>query len=373
MNRKKLGFGMMRLPLVNDDIQHVDFEKTCALVDTFLEKGCTYFDTSYVYHGGMSEEITRRTVVERHPRDHFTLATKLPVWNASSESHAIELFEEQLANCGVEYFDYYLLHNLNGYVYDTRVKPYAIFERMAEQKKIGRIRKLGFSFHDCPEELDRILGEHPEVDFVQIVVNYYDWESSWVQARCCYETIRRHGKDVIIMEPVKGGMLVRPPKELLEKMQAIRPGMSPTSWAFRFAAEQEGVIAILSGMSTLEQVLENTALLDVSQPLSDAERQMLLDSAPQYRAMGPYHLDSFEQYRGIASNGMPVDQVLENYNSWMIQKSYNVPVCAEQCYYRSLRSRHQIEDSWIEAPIIDRDGRDITEMVRGAENYFLQF
>jgi hypothetical protein len=368
---KKLGFGMMRLPVIGGDDRNVDFEKSCALVDAFIEKGGAYFDTSYVYHGGRSEEFTRRTVVERHPRDSFTIATKLPVFFVSREEDVTKLFETQQTNCGVDYFDYYLLHNMNGLVYNTKAKPCRIFEIAEALKEEGKIRRLGFSFHDSPEELDRILSEHPEVDFVQIALNYYDWTSSWVQSARCYETIRRHGKDVIVMEPVKGGMLAHPPRALFEKMQAARPGMSPASWALRFAAEREGVIAVLSGMSTLEQVLENTALLKDPHPLSDGERKMLTDSAPLYRAMGPYGMENFEEYVGIAANGMPVDQVLENYNSWRLQHSYGVNVCAEQCYYASLRARCGMEGSWIEGPILDRAGRDITEMVREAEDFFL--
>lgn len=216
MKNNKLGFGMMRLPVLDGDPGKVDLEKTNKMVDAFLEKGHTYFDTSFVYHNGKSEEVTRRTVVERHPRSSFTLATKLPTWDISCEADVRRIFEQQRKTCGVEYFDYYLAHNLNSLFYNTIITPNRVFEILEEFKKEGKIKNLGFSFHDCPALLDRILTEHPAVDFVQIAFNYYDWSSSWIQSQRCYDTIRRHGKKTVIMEPVKGGMLSHPPKALRE-------------------------------------------------------------------------------------------------------------------------------------------------------------
>lgn len=250
MQNKKLAFGMMRLPQLDDNPEHVDLEKTCEMVDAFLQKGYTYFDTSYVYHNGKSEEFTRKALVERHPRESFTLATKLPTWAIKSEEDVKRIFAEQLQNCGVDYFDYYLVHNLNSGFYDNIVTPYHIFEILSEYKKEGKIKHLGFSVHDAPEFLERILNKHPEVEFVQIAFNYYDYSAAWVQSKKCYDIIRSHGKLVNIMEPIKGGMLTYPPKALFEQMQAKRPVMTPAAWALRFAADQEGVQAILSGMST---------------------------------------------------------------------------------------------------------------------------
>ena len=171
MQNKKLAFGMMRLPQLDDNPEHVDLEKTCEMVDAFLQKGYTYFDTSYVYHNGKSEEFTRKALVERHPRESFTLATKLPTWAIKSEEDVKRIFAEQLQNCGVDYFDYYLVHNLNSGFYDNIVTPYHIFEILSEYKKEGKIKHLGFSVHDAPEFLERILNEHPEVEFVQIAFN----------------------------------------------------------------------------------------------------------------------------------------------------------------------------------------------------------
>ena len=371
MNQKKLGFGFLRLPVINGDNKNVDHAKVCEMVDAFIDRGYSYFDTSFVYHGGKSEEAFRKTVAERYPRDKFTVATKLPTYRINSEEDVLAIFNQQLENCGVEYFDYYLMHNVKDYVYDQKIKPFHIFEQLSELKTAGKIRKLGFSFHDSPEELDRMLSEHPETDFVQIVINYHDWNSSWIQSRRCYEVIRKHGKQVTIMEPVKAGMLAHPPQALLEQMQTRNTSLSPAAWALRFVCELDGVIAVLSGMSTMEQVLDNTTLMNDPAPLTDDEREMLLNSVPLYRAMGPYKLSSFEQYRGIAKNGMPVDEVLENYNNCRILNNLGAFAIADTNYYYSLRLRNGITDSWIEAPIMDRDGNDITEMVREAENYFL--
>lgn len=373
---KKLGFGMMRLPVIGGDDGNVDFDKTCVLVDTFMERGFTYFDTSFVYHNCHSEEITRRTVVERHPRNSFTLATKLPAFLIELEEDVEKTFHQQCANLGVDYLDYYLLHNINGELYSQKLVPLYVFETCARLKKEGKIKNLGFSFHDVPEQLDIILSEHPEVDFVQIVLNYYDWTSSWIQSKNCYDIIRKHGKQVIIMEPVKGGILANPPKPLSDEMQALHPGMSPASWAIRFAQGMDGVLAILSGMSTPEQVIENTALFDSPHPLTDEERQILINSAPLYRSLGQFHLDDLEPYKGIGPGGFPVDELLSTYNSWLLQKSRGAAVCAEQCYtphYKRLLKKHNVPKDWTKQTILNRNGQDISEMVREAEAYFLQF
>lgn len=367
-----LGFGMMRLPVVNGNYEKIDHAETCKLVDKFLEKGFTYFDTSYVYHNGFSEEAARECLVKRHPRDSFTLATKLPTFNITKKEQVSETFEQQLKNCGVDYFDYYLLHTLNVTTYDSYVEPCGMFDFIKRQKEGGRIRHIGFSFHDSAEMLDRILTEHPETEFVQIVVNYFDWESRFIQARKCYETIRKHGKKVVIMEPVKGGMLANFPPGLEKEMKAVQPNLSAASWAIRFGASLDGVIAVLSGMSTMEQVEDNTSYMENFVPLSRQEKDLLTKGAAAFRKSGPLHTDDFGKYEGICENGMPAAAVLEAYNASMIQP---VPTFgADLCYYKCERYRKGLKDGeiWMDGNVFDKDGNDITEMLAKAEKFLLE-
>lgn len=276
---KKLGFGMMRLPLLNaDDPKSVNFDEVCRMVDTFLERGFTYFDTAYMYHQFYSEEVVREALVKRHPRESFQLADKLPSMFLKKEGDQERIFAEQLQKCGVDYFDYYLVHSLNAAHYET-VTRLGSFEFVAELKRQGKVRKMGFSFHDSAEMLDRILCDHPEVDFVQIQLNYLDWESVNVQSRLCYETCLRHGKPVIVMEPVKGGTLARVPARAEQMLRAKDPDRSVASWAIRFAASCPEVFMVLSGMSNMEQLCDNLGYMEHFEPLTDAERAMLFETA----------------------------------------------------------------------------------------------
>lgn len=372
MKKANLGMGMLRLPILDGDNAKVDLQKTCEMVDAYMASGFHYYDTSYVYHGGKSEEAVRKAVTERYARDRYTITSKLPVGRVDSLEKAEEVFTQQLQNCGVDYFDYYLLHNTKGPNYDKIIQPLNLFGFIHKKKEEGKVRKIGFSFHDSPEVLDRMLNDHPEVDFVQIVLNYYDWNSCWIRSRECYEVIRKHGKDVIIMEPVKGGMLAHPPVSLLDKMQKADPSLSPSAWALRFAASFEGVIAILSGMHDLEQVIENTNLFNSIEPLNEEEKKMLIESTPDYWAMGPYGIRDFEKYRGISE--VPVDCILEVSNILQYETSVGVGANADNNYYEGYRHSIGIEEcrtSLITEPIIDKDGNDITEMVKEAESFLL--
>ncbi len=251
---KKLGFGLMRLPQKDGAI---DIEQVKAMVDRFLEAGFTYFDTAWAYPG--SEDAIRRALVERYPRDRYQLATKNAAWiKCATRDDAIAQFETSLRQTGAGYFDFYLLHNLG----ETRTKFFDDFDMWSfvqEKKRAGLIRHAGFSFHSTPEELEEILTRHPEMEFVQLQINYGDWENPAVQSRRCYEVARRHGKPVVIMEPVKGGMLADPPASVKAIFQAADPHASCASWALRFAASLEGLITVLSGMSSLEQMEDNLA------------------------------------------------------------------------------------------------------------------
>ncbi len=265
----KLGFGLMRLPHKGAGI---DIKETSRMVDMFLNAGFTYFDTAYVYSG--SEEAIKKALVERYPRDRYTLATKLYVPSAHSERDAREQFYTSLKRTGAEYFDYYLLHALKkGYYRDY--EKYHLWEFAAEQKEKGFIRHIGFSFHDSPELLDQILTEHPETEFVQLQINYADWEDSSIASRRNYEVARKHGKWITVMEPIKGGTLANPPDEVKRLFTGYSPKRSYASWAVRFAASLDGILTVLSGMSNVAQMEDNLSYMQGFQPLNDDEQKII--------------------------------------------------------------------------------------------------
>lgn len=269
MNEKKLGFGMMRLPRRG---MSIDIAETSEMVDLFLDAGMTYFDTAFVYPG--SEKAVRKALVERHPRDSYTIATKLMASAVPTEGMAKKELETSLKRLGTDYVDYYLLHSLMSSNYQ-KYEKYHLWDFVKEQKEKGVIRHIGFSFHDGPELLEEILAAHPEAEFVQLQINYADWENPDVQSRAVYETARKFGKPVVIMEPIKGGKLADPPFEVKKLMQKENPYMSPASWAIRFAASLDGVRAVLSGMSAVEQMKDNLSYMKDFVPLSESEQAVI--------------------------------------------------------------------------------------------------
>ncbi len=272
----KLGFGLMRLPLIGDKI---DVEQTKEMVDLFMANGFRYFDTAYGYNAGESEKTAKLALVDRYPRDSFLLATKLPAWaGANTREEAEQMFYTSLERTGAGYFDFYLLHNM-GEARTKLFEDYKLWDFIAARKAEGLIRHIGFSFHDKASSLDEILTAHPEAEFVQLQINYADWENVTVESRKCYETARKHGKPVVIMEPVKGGNLARLPEEVASVLREANPEASQASWAIRFAASLDGVIAVLSGMSNVEQMKENISFMKDFKPLTDNERETIMKAS----------------------------------------------------------------------------------------------
>lgn len=280
---KKFGFGFMRLPLVDGDFSRVDKATLCKMVDCFLDKGFQYFDTAWFYHDGQSEAAIKDCVVKRRHRSSFLLADKMPLVLVHQKEELEGYFTTQLRRCGVDYFDYYLIHDMGGDRVEAAEKL-DIFSFLEKKKKMGLAGKIGFSFHDTADVLDRLLTEHPEVDFVQLQLNYLDWESPAIQSRECYETAKKHGKPVFVMEPVKGGTLASLPPEAERLLAALALERSMASWALGFAAGLENVQMVLSGMNTLEQVQENTTYMDSFQPFGKEELQALQNAGDIIRA-----------------------------------------------------------------------------------------
>lgn len=271
---KKLGFGCMRLPVIGGDDNQIDEAAFCHMIDSYMEQGFKYFDTAYPYHNGNSEAAVRKCLVERYERESFFLADKMPLWAVKENADYQKIFDVQLERCGVEYFDFYLLHAMsNDRLAETEKKGgFAFVQKMKEE---GKVRHIGFSFHDSAEVLEEILKNHPEMEFVQLQINYYDWESENVQSRKCYEVAVKYGVPVIVMEPVKGGTLANMVGEPANILRSLDAEASFASFAVRYAASLDGVMLVLSGMSNEEQLSDNISYMKDFQPLSEKEREAI--------------------------------------------------------------------------------------------------
>ncbi|MBQ9936821.1 MAG: aldo/keto reductase [Oscillospiraceae bacterium] len=267
---KKLGFGLMRLPTLSDDVTNIDFEKLNKMVDVFMEKGFTYFDTAAPYHKGFSEIAFKNCVSSRYKREEYTVADKLSFFMIDKKEDMEGFFEKQLEKLGVDYIDYYLLHAMGRPSY-KKATDFDAFSFVQKKKAEGKIKSVGFSFHDKAEFLDEMLTAHPEMEFVQLQINYLDWEDVNIESKKCLEICKKHNKPVIVMEPVKGGSLVNIPDEADELFKSLNKDASNASWAVRFAASCEGVFMVLSGMSNIEQLNDNISFMEDFKPLTKEE------------------------------------------------------------------------------------------------------
>ncbi len=307
----KLGFGFLRLPEIDGQI---DLDTVKAMTDAYIAGGGRYFDTAYTYLDGRSEDVIREAVVKRYPRDAYELATKIPGYQAKSYADCFRFFEESAQKCGVDYFDVYMLHWMTEEHYRI-AQELRQFDFLKELKRTGGAKRIGFSFHDTAELLDRILTEHPEVDCVLLQINYLDWDSPAIQSRLCYETALRHGKTVLVMEPVKGGRLAKVPEEAAAILKQIDPDASPADIAIRFVKGLERVSVMLSGMGTLEQMEKN---LRTQPALSNQELELLFQAAQIIRNATAVGCTGCGYCLSHCPQSIPISTCFSLYNEYMV-------------------------------------------------------
>ena len=326
--KKNFGFGMMRLPMVGEE---VDIPLTTRMVDAFLSAGFNYFDTAHPYIQGKSELAIKECLTSRYPRDRYVLANKLSGGCFETEEEILPFFQNQLEACGVAYFDFYLLHAVSAKRDElyTRTRSYEIVKELKTQ---GKVRHMGFSFHDSADFLDRFLTAHPEMEFVQIQFNYADYEDPKVESRKCYEVCRKHGKPVVIMEPVRGGSLVNLPQEALEMMDG-----SPASYAIRYAAGFPGVAMVLSGMSDMAQMADNLSFMTDFVPLSEKEQQIVAHARTLYQAQHRIPCTACRYCVDGCPVGIPIPEVFALFNQTKTEEGQPgqdyaaLPVKADAC------------------------------------------
>ena len=310
-----LGFGCMRLPRLYPDKPEIDTELGQRMVDYAYSHGVNYFDTAYPYHEGLSEPFIG-AALSKYPRESYNLVTKLPTWLINGEADIEHYFNEQLQKCGVDYFDFYLVHSLNAERFET-VQKLHIFENLCELKAKGKIRHIGFSFHDKPDVLERILAAH-DWEFAQIQLNYLDWELQ--DARRQYELIEQKGIQCTIMEPVRGGMLATLTPEAVDCFQQANPNVSTASWAIRYAASLPNVLTVLSGMTNFDHVTDNVATMEAFRPLSQQEREVIDHALAAYRKAVTIPCTGC-RYCMDCPAGVSIPEVFAAYNRYATSKS----------------------------------------------------
>ena len=313
--KKNFGFGCMRLPM---DGESIDQQAFCAMIDKFIDAGFNYFDTARPYHKGFSEKMLKTCLTQRHDRSEYLLANKLSPNLFEKEEEIRPVIEDQLATCGVEYFDFYLMHALSAERHQKYLDTHA-YDVAQQLKAEGKLRHVGMSFHDTAEVLDKILTDRPELEFVQLQFNYVDYDDPSVQSRLCYEVCRKHGKPVMVMEPVKGGTLVNLPEEA----KALLTSGSPASYAIRYAAGFDGIVMVLSGMSNMEQMEDNLSYMTEFQPLSAAEHELIDKVRTLYQAQHKIPCTACRYCVDGCPAGIPIPDIFALQNAKLGNESYD--------------------------------------------------
>jgi hypothetical protein len=314
MPASRMGFGCMRLPLLDpNDPKSIDIPQFCEMVDTFLEAGNTYFDTAFVYHEGTSETALKEALVKRHSRESYTIATKCLAWALPNAEAAKNCLNISLERMGLDYIDYYLLHNVGG-KRTAKFDEYGLWDWALEQKAAGKIRYVGFSMHDDAECLDKLLGAHPEMDFVQLQINYLDWTDPQNDARTLMEVAAKHNKPVIIMEPARGGRLCHLPKDVASILSEANSDMTQAEWAYRFCWNLPNVLAVLSGMSTIEQARQNVKSYEQNKPFTTQEKDALERAVTQLRSHASIPCTACNYCVKGCPAGVKIPQIMELLN-----------------------------------------------------------
>ena len=312
---KKLGFGSLRLPLKSEKQSDIDYEQVKQMVDIYMENGFEYFEAAWNYHEFACENAIKVCLTERYPRESYILTDKMPVQMIKSKAEYEEIFQKQLVNCGVEYFDYYLLHNINNAKWKM-VEELEGFQFLFDLKKRGLVGKIGFSFHGDAPLLEEILKKYGDrIDVVQLQINYLDWDSEAIQSRKCYELARSYNLPIFVMEPVKGGNLVSslPPK--VKKLFDKQNRGSYANWAIRWVASLEGVSVVLSGMSTIEQVKDNVSCLKDFEPMTEKEKQLISQAVELIKKSYPIQCTQCRYCVSECPKNIPIPELFSLYNS----------------------------------------------------------
>lgn len=326
----KYGFGAMRLPLNDsENPQSVDEDELEMMIDCYMDSGYNFFDTAFPYHDGKSEEMLKKHLVERYPRESFLLSDKMPSFCLQKKEDLEKFFQIQLERCGVDYFDYYMLHNVSTWTLDALRKTGA-YEYLLNLKRSGRVKHIGISIHDSAEVLDEILTEMPDVEFVLLQINYLDWENESIQSKECYETARKHGKDIMIMEPLKGGTLADLPEDLAEKLKMENPDISPVGLALKYCLELDGVVSVLSGTSNLKQLEDNLNTMKNLEPLNEKERELINEVVSEINKIDAIPCTQCNYCINECPVGIPIPTFFELYNiekrfpsrGWSTQMGY---------------------------------------------------